>query len=98
MPPRAVILGGGWSEAAFQSMYSACAEACGGHESIHVPFLRTDNSLTDKLAATGQGPAHSSPQYPGAVAQRLKNKLQEVGLTPGSTENPGGIAGKDYWF
>ncbi|PYI35082.1 hypothetical protein BP00DRAFT_363861, partial [Aspergillus indologenus CBS 114.80] len=48
--PRAVITGGGYSEDRFQTLYQACANASGV---LPVPFLRTDNHLTDQLAATG---------------------------------------------
>ncbi|PYH81347.1 hypothetical protein BO82DRAFT_432687 [Aspergillus uvarum CBS 121591] len=93
--PRAVITGGGYSEDRFQTLYQACANASGV---LSVPFFRTDNHLTDQLAATGKGPAHSSSEYPAAVTARLKAKLREVGVAPGTTENPGSIAGKTYWF
>ncbi|PYI08110.1 hypothetical protein BO78DRAFT_395979 [Aspergillus sclerotiicarbonarius CBS 121057] len=93
IPPRAVITGGGYSEGRFQALYQACAKAGGA---ITVPFFRTDNQLTDQLAAMGQGPAHASPEYPAAVTARLKAKLREVGVAPET--NPSGTAGKTYWF
>ncbi|OOG00548.1 hypothetical protein ASPCADRAFT_502844 [Aspergillus carbonarius ITEM 5010] len=92
-PPRAVITGGGWNEERFQALYRACEEATNG--ALPVPFFRTDNALTDRLAATGEGPAHSSPEYPAAVTQRLKDKLREAGVGAGEEK---GNAGGVFWF
>lgn len=49
-------------------------EACGSKENLPVPFFRTSNELTDRLAAEGKGPAHSSPEYFKAITERLKKQ------------------------
>ncbi|PWY94554.1 hypothetical protein BO94DRAFT_609942 [Aspergillus sclerotioniger CBS 115572] len=88
-PPRAVITGGGYNEERFQALYQACTAAKNGVPPV--PFFRTDNGLTDRLAATGEGPAHASAEYPAAVTRRLKEKLREAGV--GEGEGRGGCFG-----
>ncbi|KAF9629178.1 hypothetical protein BFW01_g10381 [Lasiodiplodia theobromae] len=95
--PRAVITGGGYNEEAFQTLFQACAEACGSEVALPVPFFRTDNALTDQLAAEGKGPAHSSPEYPKAMTNRLKARLREVGVGSGVLERPEN-RGKSFFF
>lgn len=58
-------------------------EACGSKENLPVPFFRTSNELTDRLAAEGKGPAHSSPEYFKAITERLKSRLMGAGIAPG---------------
>jgi hypothetical protein len=83
-PPYAVVTGGGYDDAAFDGLYDACAEACGSPAKLPVPFLRTSNEITARLAAEGKGPVdHVSPDYASAVVERLKEKLKAIGIAPG---------------
>jgi hypothetical protein len=63
-----------------------------------VPFFRTSNEITDRLAAEGKGPAHSSRDYPDAVTERLKRKLKEVGVAPGAKGDGAGGNGRVFFF
>lgn len=92
--PRAVIIGGGYSEEAFQTLFRACADACGSEAALPVPFFRVDNSITKRLAAEGKGPAPPSPEYSRAIAERLKERLREVGVGEERTGN----RGKQFFF
>jgi hypothetical protein len=68
-PPRAIITGGGYSDEAFHELYQSCVEACGSMENLPVPFFRTSNELTDRLAAQEKVLAHSSSKYPEAITK-----------------------------
>ena len=76
--PVAVSIGGGYSDDDFKKLFDACSEACGGH--LPVVFLRADKELTKKLVAEGKGPTRDKPEYSAFVANRLKNRLQEIGI------------------
>ncbi|KAF2012004.1 hypothetical protein BU24DRAFT_425827 [Aaosphaeria arxii CBS 175.79] len=86
-PPRAIILGGAWSDQAFQDLKDACAQACDSRDKVPVPFFRADNKLTQQLWAEKKGPAQTSHDYAEAIASRLKAKLREVGIAPDIQED-----------
>lgn len=98
IPPRAIITGGGYSNELFQELYQNCIQACGSQKDLPVPFFRTSNEITDRLAVEGKGPAHSSREYPAAVTERLKRKLREVGIAPGMKGDGGGGKGEVFFF
>ena len=56
--------------------------------------MRASVAITEKLVAEGKGPKRSTPEYPAAVAQRLRNKLREVGIAPGVENVKKGIEGE----
>ncbi|KAK7701595.1 hypothetical protein SLS57_011680 [Botryosphaeria dothidea] len=97
VPPRAVIAGGGYNDEAFETLYQGCVQACGSEANLPVPFFRVSNAITSRLEAEGKGPKIRTPEYPKAVANRLKDKLKEAGIGPGISEEPGN-KGKTFFF
>ncbi|KAF4544361.1 Programmed cell death 6-interacting protein isoform x1 [Lasiodiplodia theobromae] len=94
--PRAVVAGGGYTDEAFNKLFQACVQACGGGGSdedaklLPVPFFRVDNGITSRLVAEGKMPATGTPEYPAAIAGRLKERLREVGVVEGEGERRNG--------
>ena len=98
-PILAVVVGGGYSDEEFDALYKASLEACGGtKESLGAIFVRASAAITEKLVAEGKGPKRYTPEYPVAVAQRLRDKLREVGIVPGAESVKKGIEGEIFRY
>ena len=49
-----------------------------------MPFFRVSNETVSRLAAEGKGPAQLPSEYSTAITERLKDKLKEAGIGPGT--------------
>ena len=95
-PPVAIIIGGGYDDDTFKTLYDASIKACGGSKKdLGVAFFRADNQLTNRLVAEGKGPQKRTQGYSTAITKRLKDKLTEVGVANGLKQaDIGGL----FWY
>lgn len=75
-PPNAIVMGGGYDDAAVEQLTKAIADA---HQhagkKLSFAYFRADNALTDRLVAEGKGPQKRTPEYTIAITKRLEDKL-----------------------
>ena len=89
------ICGGGYSDEAFVKLRDTSIDAAGSKRALGAAFFRCDNDLTEKLFNEGKGPKKKAEGYAKAVAQRLKGKLEEIGVGNGLRE---GDIGELFWY
>lgn len=94
--PVGIVIGGGYDDEAYGKLYNACLQACGDEKKkLGVAFFRADNELTDRLFSEGKGPQKRTEGYPAAITKRLKDKLAEVGVSRGLSDDD---VGKLFWY